>query len=323
MTAVGMFGKIPSFGDFVRVHNGSPVQRGFERWLEDSNDVLAECRQQLSTQPLGFVVRDEDTASMLVGIIVGSHDRVGRTFPLGLFYQVQERDLCVCGLPLAMTSELHRLAVVARRAQTRSHADVDQLVRSVPPPAEPDLAARSHAELHRLRIVKAATLFRRVYGEGNAPHFGHAVMLRACAPTGRRSASLPLVLEGRVHTDVELMFALANVQVMSEGRQPGVALWAVRSHRVLMALGRPDPRLLGLMLDEQRPARLWPMSTDRVDVAERARDQLDARQCALLDDVGSRSAKDFLDAMADTCPSHRQWTGLSNERRRPWRKKAP
>ncbi len=323
MTTIGLFGKLPAFGDFVSVKGGSRAHRAFERWLEGSNDAMAGRRQLLSPDPLGFIVRGEDSASLLVGIIVGSQDKVGRRFPLGLFYEVEHRGLFVPGLPLAMTPELHRLAVIARRARTRGHVEIEQLVRAVPRPAGEQLAVRSQAELHRLRIVRASLLIRRVYGEGHAPHYGHAVMLRACARSVGAAGRLPLVLEGRVRTDVELMYTLASLQAVSRGQQPGVVLWAVRNQRVLMALGRPDQGLLGLMLEGEPPPRVWPLWTEQLDVAGRTRAELGEAPRALLDDPGPRSAKDFLDAMADACSSHSTRMGTMNERRVPWRTKAP
>lgn len=316
MTAVGMFGKMPAFGDFVSVGTGTPAYRGFERWLEDSNDVMVERGQQLGKDPLGFLIRDADTGSLLVGILVGSVDSVGRTFPLGLFYEVPHEGVCLAGLPQALALCLGRLASVARKARVRGHEEVRTLVRSLELPTGKELAIRSHAELHRLRIVKARMMLGRVYGEGHSPHYGSSVILQACGLAPQRRASAPLVLEGRVRTDIELMFQLASVDGMSGGVQPEAALWEVRSHRALFVLGKPDQRLLALMASNAEADRLWPVWTDRQDIARKSRDDLPSACRELLDEPGAISAKDFLDAMAIACKPAPDESAAPAERQR-------
>lgn len=327
MAAVGMFGKVPTFGDFVSVGSGTPGYRKFERWLEDSNDIIVERGQALRPQPMGFVIRHEDTRSLLVGILVGSGDSVGRSFPLSLFYELKDEGLSLAGVPQAMGQDLARLASVARKAGVRDTDDIRKLVQAMTPPTDKDVAIRSHAQLGRLRIVPAQMMLQRTYGEGALPCYGSEVILRACELAAERRSGTPLILEGRARTDVELMFLLASVEVMSGGAQPQAVLWEVRSRRALFVLGEPDPRLLALMVSEGEADRLWPMWTDRPEVAERSREQLpvDCRQ--LLDEPGQASAKDFLDSMAVACKprSHQPATpdGKQRQRQGKWQSRVP
>jgi type VI secretion system ImpM family protein len=322
MTAVGMFGKMPSFGDFVSMGSGSPLHRSFERWLEDSNDVLATRRQELSKNPLGLMIRGEDSADLLVGILVGSVDSVGRTFPLGLFHEVRAAKASLAGLPLAMAADLGRLAGVARKARMRSHHEIEGLLRDAQRPNDDEIAIRSHAELHRLRIVKAAQLLERVFGPGSGAYYGSDVIVRACGLVDERRGRPPLLLRGRANTDIELMFALAAIDAMSDGRQPGAVLWDVSSHRMLFVLGRPDPGILALMVEGAEAERMWPLVTDRPEVAEKAADALDPQLRALVDDAKTCSAKDFLAAVATACKS-KQPQAVSKEKRSLWRSRVP
>lgn len=322
MTTVGMFGKVPSFGDFVSMGSGSPLHRGFERWLEDSNDVLATRRQELSKNPLGLMIRGEDSADLLVGILVGSCDSVGRSFPLGLFHEVRAAKASLAGLPLAMAANLGRLAGVARKARVRGHHEIQSLLRDTPPPSDDEIAIRSHAELHRLRIVKAAQLLERVFGPAPGPYYGIDVIERACGLAEERRGRAPLLLQGRANTDIELMFALAAIDAMSDGRHPVGVLWDVSSHRVLFVLGRPDPGLLALMVEGSDADRVWPMTTDRVELGHKAAETLDPRLRGLLDDAKACSAKDFLAAVVAACKS-KQPQAVSKEKRSLWRSKVP
>jgi type VI secretion system ImpM family protein len=322
MTAVGMFGKMPSFGDFVSMGSGSPLHRTFERWLEDSNDVLATRRQELSKNPLGLMIRGEDSSDLLVGILVGSCDSVGRTFPLGLFHEVKAGKAALAGLPLAMANDLGRLAGVARKARVRGHHEIQALLRDIQRPGDDEIAIRSHAELHRLRIVKAAQLLERVFGQGEGPFYGADVIERACTLADERRGRSPLLLQGRANTDIELMFALALIDAISDGGQPAAVVWDVSSHRVLFVLGPPDQGLLALMVEGSDSDRVWPMSTDRPELAQKAAGTLDPRLRTLLDEAKTCSAKDFLAAVAAACKS-RQPQAVSKEKRSLWRSRVP
>ena len=323
MTAIGMFGKMPSFGDFVSMGSGSPLHRGFERWLEDSNDVLATRRLELSKNPVGLMIRGEDSSDLLVGILVGSCDSVGRSFPLGLYHEVAAGKAALPGLPVAMASDLGRLASVARKARMRSHHEIESLLRETQRPNDDELAIRSHAELHRLRIVKAAQLLERVYGPGNGPYYTIDVIERACALAEERRGRLPLVLQSRANTDIELMFALATIEAMSDCRQPVAVLWDVSSHRVHFVLGRPDQGLLALFVEGVDADRVWPMTTDRAELAQKATETLDPRIRALIGDAAkSCSAKDFLAAVAAACKTM-QPQAVSKEKRSLWRSRVP
>lgn len=327
MVAVGMFGKMPTFGDFVSVGNGTPGYRRFERWLQDSNDHVVERGHALPPQPLGFLIRHEDTRSLLVGILVGSVDSVGRSFPLSLFYEVDDVGMSLAGVPQAMGPDLALLANIARKATTRSSAEIRMLVEAVEPPADKDVAIRSSAQLNRLRIVPAQMMLQRTYGEGGMPFYGCEVILRASELAAERRTGAPLILEGRARTDVELMFLLASVEVMSGGQQPHAVLWEVRSRRALFVLGEPDPRLLALMVSENEADRLWPMWTDRPEVAERSREQLPQQCRRLVEQTEGATAKDFLDSMAVACKPRSEQPadvdGKQRQRQGKWQSRVP
>lgn len=301
MAVVGMFGKVPTFGDFVSMGTGTPAYRKFEQWLLDSNDTIIDRRLEVRPEPLGFMIRHEDTRSLLVGIVVGSVDSVGRSFPLSLFYELGDEGVSLGGVPQALGPDLAKLASIARKARTRGTDEVRKLVRGLQPPTDKDIAIRSHAQLNRLRIVPADMMLQRAYGEDAAPHYGSQVVLQATELAAERRSGAPLLLEGKARTDVELMFLIAIVDAMSGRRQPTAVLWEVRSRRALFVLGSPDPRLLSLMVSEAEADRLWPMWTDRPDVARRSREQLPTACRELLDEPGTMSTKDFLDSMAAAC----------------------
>jgi len=110
---------------------------------------------------------------------------------------------------------------------------------------------------------------------------------------------------------------------MSDGRHPTAVLWDVRSRRVLFVLGPPDQGLLALMVEGNDVDRLWPMTTDRAELAQKATETLDPRIGALIGDAAkSCSAKDFLAAVAAACKTV-QPQAVSKEKRSLWRSRVP
>jgi hypothetical protein len=118
------------------------------------------------------------------------------------------------------------------------------------------------------------------------------------------------------------MFSLAMIDAMSDGRHPTAVLWDVRSRRVLFVLGPPDQGLLALMVEGNDVDRLWPMTTDRPELAHKAIETLDPRLRTLLEDTKVGSSKDFVAALAAACKS-KQSQALSKEKRSLWRSRDP
>lgn len=295
---------------------GTPGSKAFSRWLEDSNDRMVSRGAELGKHPMGFLIRDGETDALLVGILVGSVDSVGRTFPLGLFYEVGFEGTSVPGLPQALAMGLGKLASVARKARVRAHKEIVALARGLAMPSDKELGIRSVAEINRLRIVKARMMLDRVFGPEHAAHYAASVILQGCALAPQRKASAPLVLEGRVRTDIELMFQLASIDAMSGGQMPRAVLWDVRTRRALFVLGQPDAWLLALMASGGEADRIWPLWTERKDIARKSRDELPDGCRELLDEPGSMSAKDYLDAMAIACKPPPDEPAAPEERQR-------
>ncbi len=325
MSGAGMFGKVPAFGDFISVGTGTPAYRDFEQWLEQSNDAMAERGILMGKDPLGFMTRHPDSGRLQVGILVGSVDSVGRTFPLGMFYEVEPSGMALGGVPHAMAMELSRLASIARKARDHHHEEIKESVRALPVPTEETLTIRSSAQMHRLCIPKAKILLDRVFGGEDGACYGAEVILRACELAPGRKHSTPLLLEAQVGTDIELMFLIEAVDALSGGVQPGTVMWEVRSRRVVLVLGKPDRYLLALMVGNGEADRLWPVRTDRAEVARRAREGLLDSVRELVDGAGTVSAKDFLDSMRAACKSSPQDdpVGPSKERQGRWQRRVP
>ena len=115
---IGVFGKIPSYPEFISIGSRGQTDRSFERWMEMANDQLARSAVELSSAPVGFCYRDDDAASMLIGVMVGSRDKVGRRFPLAVYceFAVVKSRTRISLLAEAFRPALTQLSMLAMTA---------------------------------------------------------------------------------------------------------------------------------------------------------------------------------------------------------------
>lgn len=88
---VGLFGKLPSHPDFVRMNAGSPLARVLDTWMQEGLSVM---RTQLGNgweaafdqaAPLCFAFRSKDASEALVGVCRPGRDHGGRRYPFLIF----------------------------------------------------------------------------------------------------------------------------------------------------------------------------------------------------------------------------------------------
>ena len=298
---VGLFGKTPSQRDFVRVNIGSPVVGAFDNWLRESVMTLPELRAHLQPEPLPFVFRDPEGAGYLVGVMKGSEDGVGREFPLAVFHEfaVNEHVHDFSGIPSAYSGFLHAaaelLGVVDRSEPSRWPYMLDAL--PLPAPG----AVRSwwthgHRELARISADELLDrLFSRPTGNPEGDRwpddhaYGLGMMLSACA---RVTGQIPrsgqsITLDCPVTSDNELVFWLELARRALGWPAPPSFLWSYHQYRLLLVLGSPGPKLLGLLgtpgtFDDS----VWPIIPEDEEAAARGQRLLDPRRRALIDRPG-------------------------------------
>lgn len=84
---VSCFGKLPKFGDFVRINASSQQLQRFDHWLQEG---LYYAKKSLSTRfdsifdesPIRrFIFPLPELKSMLIGVLIPGRDKVGRRYP--------------------------------------------------------------------------------------------------------------------------------------------------------------------------------------------------------------------------------------------------
>lgn len=108
---VGILGKIPARGDFIRLNASGAAAEGLFDWLQIC--LERQKRDRIEQGPLlaTFLLPVESASEMLLGVLVDSQDKVGRVFPLVAF-QSYPFATCVGRLAALLQVSLGRIEMM-------------------------------------------------------------------------------------------------------------------------------------------------------------------------------------------------------------------
>lgn len=183
--SVGLFGKHPTAGDFLRVEAASELVRAFDRWL--SAALVAGERLSSSwpalyagAPPVFFLFHGESaarSARCLLGLFVPSADRAGRAFPLVVFSELELAPLAAAHPVLPYHRFLHdALRLLSRREQFAADT-LAEAVRALPPPGPGDLEAAQARHDQYLDRTDGALAMAAIFGAGALPQQRAALAL--------------------------------------------------------------------------------------------------------------------------------------------------
>ena len=296
---IGVFGKIPSYPEFIRVGPAGPTDRSFERWLQMANDQLARAAVTLTSSPLGFCYRDEDAASLLIGVLVGSRDKVGRRFPLAVYceYGVGSTT-AVSLLAEAFRPALTHLSMLAMTAMETSKESLKSAVGRVEKPGGSMIRQGREATAEALRTIPAEQVLSRIFVDTSERAYGINVLQRACQQSLREGPTRPTSIDATVTSDVELSFWLAAAESQLPGYGPLSAFWDVSSQRVIVVPGVPDSKLLvSLASPHSTDPKVWRTETSSESSRLAAREKLDPAVLAMLESPGEAPIQALLEVL--------------------------
>jgi len=82
--SVTVFGKIPTYGDFVQINCGGPIWQTFDRWFQNGviglrRELGAEFKPAMAaSSPFNFLFTVRDAGGVVAGVVHPSRDSVGR-----------------------------------------------------------------------------------------------------------------------------------------------------------------------------------------------------------------------------------------------------
>jgi type VI secretion system protein ImpM len=281
---VGFVGKLPAQADFVRQHLSDKVGGEFDRWLVKSTQTLLSAKAELPKAAVRFVFSAPQCDSVAIGVLTASRDHVGRDFPLAI-YTALPAPLAArhaLGLPLAFLQFLDAAEVVANEAVNASAAELRARVAELVPPTQDVLLAASQQCRDVLGQTQAGEMLGRVFAQvlpGGSLYALHTFMVAAEGARSAAPTAAPTVLDCPIATDVDLAawIELGRRGLPANAVCPTFA-WVQVNPRLLMVLGNAPEQLLHLVADpKHKSSRLWPLTTERMEAIERARDVLNSR----------------------------------------------
>ncbi len=303
---LGLFGKIPAKGDFIRHNVSSATARAFEQWVQESNDSLRGAGGELPAHAIRIVFTPPGSDTTIVGVLVPSQDKVGRKFPLVIFGSapVAETRNHFSLTPVIWAPFLDSAAALGERA---AEMELDQLkaaLPNLPQPGSSDVTRATEVGEKTLAHPLTSELHERLFGPGSSMHlYAYQTFLTACQDASKSDPKKPAtVLDCPIQVDVDL-FAWLELTKRVFGFPPAhpQALWVEDpAPRLLVSLGAASLQLLQwLAKPDLSHNRLWPLTTERDKAVEAAKKALGPA----LDGEASASLGSLMEALSQRASS--------------------
>lgn len=284
---MGFVGKLPSQADFVRQHVTDRVGGELDRWLVKATQTFLSAKAELPPAAVRFVFSGPGCESVAIGVLVPSRDQVGRMFPLAI-YTTLPAPLAArhaMGLPLAYLRFLDDAEAIALEALNVSAAELKARVATLVPPNQQIVLAASQQCRDVFAQTRAREMLLRVFPVAQTTQPGapfYALHTFSVASEGARSAppsAAPTVLDCPIVTDVDLAAWIdLGRRATPSGTVCPTFAWVQLHPRLLLVLGYAPEQLLHFVADpKHKSSRLWPLTTERLEAVERAREVLASR----------------------------------------------
>lgn len=282
-----LFGKVPVKADFLALGEKSQASAMLESWL---SSMVEQARGQVPAFPLRFVLAPEGGEPRL-GVLVPSHDEVGRAFPLSYLAHVPD-DLKEVAWPLwlpTMDSYLDAAEACLSRAAEYSPEALYGALAELPlphPSAIPNAIFESRRELAEERILTFAS---KVFPEQSLGQLAYALYTLGQAI---ESQGQDVTLDVRCDDDfASFVWCKITHSRARRDRPVQALLWAYQAKRAFLCFGDTlDAGLFSYLNAPEHPSsRRWPLSTQRAEAMSLGHAQLSAPVRTLFDQNGSLS----------------------------------
>lgn len=293
---VGLLGKIPGEGDFVRIRAAVDIVGAFDSCLQSA--IAKADGGHFPSTALRFIFRGAEHPRALVGCITGSEDAVGRKFPLAVFSPVGAATLsrtfpCVPGLFAEFFEEVEEVLEAARTSPLEELRPwIEELTAPEVEPGAVDGAVQA-----MLGTQRHGKSWDRLLGDGGIDARCYAIrtFMAACenarAAEGR-GAGVALDCPSDSVTDVIFWMELAR-RLLQWRRVPPSMVWVEgASQRILIGLGESaTAAVLPFLGSAAEVPRVWPLRTTKVEARQGARAALSAPQVEVLEREGVSNAE--------------------------------
>jgi len=284
---IGVYGKVASQPDFLRVNAGAFAQAGLDRWFADGLETVRAERTALPAGPASFLVAPP-AAPALVGAFAPAADAAGRASVLAVFVEIA-RDGLADRLP-SLTST-YAYFVNAAGALAASGSTLDgaamaagaQELESVLPEEVP--AGGRDGGLTQATV---SSLIEALGGGQAALAYACRTLVAACeqaAKAGEGRGGITIDAPAPDAPARELWLEIAQRRLGWREAVPALLWTDELDGRLLITLGPPAPSALSFLANRRhRSNRLWPLRTDVASAVQEAAAALTAQQRAVTGD---------------------------------------
>lgn len=285
MSGVGLYGKVASQPDFLRVGAGGFSQAGLDRWFQEAVETLRSERTALPETPTAFLLAPPDAPVAFIGVFAPSADAAGRAFPLVVFSELPAGDLpeVLPSLPAATAPFLNDAVMLTIAAATADGAALTAQAQGMAPAA---LGAVDSVWRQRPRAVVLDAL------GGSPAALAYALrtlqMATDRAKTGGAAAN-GLTIDAPAPTGEAVGLWLEIVRRRVGPRAVPSLIWTEGNEgRLLITLGSPAPASLAYLANPRhRSSKLWPLRTTMATAADEALRALTPEQRRLVENPGA------------------------------------
>jgi type VI secretion system protein ImpM len=288
----GLYGKIPSRGDFVRLRAAEEPARSLVLWLEQGSEAAKRGGAAADSEAVGFLFRPAGAPRALLGAVADSVDKVGRAFPLAVFVPVDCSEISAAFPALAAAAEpfLEAAKAVLAGAASLSPTDLVARVEALPCPGTAELSA-ADAEARAVAAREdGRELLARLLGPSTEQQaYGLECVRSACRPArGSEGGARGVVLACPARGRADRWFWLELARRLLQWPGPPSFFWRTSAApELFISVGTLPPSVFG---DFWRPRpqdpRVWPVTTAQASAMAAARRSLGRDALGVLEGPG-------------------------------------
>lgn len=288
--AIGVYGKIPAQGDFVRVNAADAAAQSLDLWVQENLESMQRTGLEFPQAPTFFVHHRMDPATpVTVGAICRSHDRVGRVYPMVVFARVEPAWIAPRFPGVGVAYGLF-LRAAARLLGDLPRADAQLLAawaKQLRAPNAQELSAADAVCRQTLDAAPAGAALTGLFGDPARPlrYHGLKTVIDACDAARARPSRVPISLEFALSADLDLfaVLELCRRRLFGSGIVPTM-VWREDEARAVVSLGAAHGSMMRFLLNPaETSSALWPLVTTRDDVLAQSAQALAPHHRQVLD----------------------------------------
>ncbi|HET6432032.1 type VI secretion system-associated protein TagF [Dyella sp.] len=292
MSKVGVYGKVASQADFLRVNAGAFAQAGLDRWIAEGLEMIRAERTALPAGPISFLIAAPG-APALIGAFAPAADAAGRASVLAVFVELVREGLAdrLSSLPATYAYFINAAGALAGSSATHDGAAIAagaQQLESILPDEGPGGADGLAGET-------VSSLIEAMGGGQPALAYACRTLVAACdqaAKAGEGRGGITVDAPAPSPMAQQLWLAIARERLGWRDSVPALMWTDGPDGRLLMTLGPPAGSALAFLANPRhRSNRFWPMRTDVATAVQEAVGALSAQQRAVTGDPGASLAE--------------------------------